>query len=324
VSLAAPGSTFYANKAQYLVGGKFGLNYKPYIVLSGTSMAAPVVAGTVAMMFQANPNLTPNLVKAILQYTAQQYPGYNSLRQGAGFLNTLGAVRLASFYKDNKAGARMPVQPVWSRQIIWGNHRVKGGYLNPKANAWALSTLWGAAQTFDFDNIIWGTDCPDVSCDNIIWGTVDALFDNIIWGTEDVLDNIIWGTEFVGDNIIWGTADADNVIWGTNCGGADCDNIIWGTASESDNIIWGTAEQGASVVWLQNGLDNVIWGTSAEEDVTWGSSSPDEVIYPDESTEPLPDMLLELGEQPAAPPASEEPAADSDSGLLTNLIGGGL
>ena len=38
-------------------------------------MAAPVVAGTVALMLQANPKLTPNLVKAILEYTAQDVSG---------------------------------------------------------------------------------------------------------------------------------------------------------------------------------------------------------------------------------------------------------
>jgi serine protease AprX len=34
--------------------------------LSGTSVAAPVVSGAVALMLQANPGLTPPLVKAIL------------------------------------------------------------------------------------------------------------------------------------------------------------------------------------------------------------------------------------------------------------------
>ncbi|HEY6211131.1 MAG TPA: S8 family peptidase, partial [Vicinamibacterales bacterium] len=110
VSLAVPGSTFYATKTSYLLAGKLSLGYKPYLTLSGTSMAAPVVSGSIALMLQANPNLTPNLIKAILQYTAQQYPGYSALRQGAGFVNTLGAVRLAKFYADNRAGTQMPTQ----------------------------------------------------------------------------------------------------------------------------------------------------------------------------------------------------------------------
>ena len=63
--------------------------------LSGTSVAAPAVAGAAAVLLQANPGLTPPLVKAILQYTAQPMPGANLLQQGAGQLNVEGAVRLA-------------------------------------------------------------------------------------------------------------------------------------------------------------------------------------------------------------------------------------
>ena len=65
------------------------------MLLSGTSIAAPAVSGTVALMLQANPGLTPPLIKAILQYSAQPVPGANLLQQGAGLLNVDGAVTLA-------------------------------------------------------------------------------------------------------------------------------------------------------------------------------------------------------------------------------------
>src|SRR5512141_1643358 len=62
---------------------------------SGTSFATPVVAGAVAMLLQANPGLTPPLIKAMLQYSAQAIPG-NLLQEGTGMLNIVGAVSIAS------------------------------------------------------------------------------------------------------------------------------------------------------------------------------------------------------------------------------------
>jgi subtilisin family serine protease len=301
ISLAAPGSTFYTTKLQYLVTGQRPTANLPYLALTGTSMAAPVVSGTVALMLQANPSLTPNLIKAILQYTAQVYPGYKPLEQGAGFLNTLGAVQLARFYAGHHVGARVPTQGIWSKHIIWGNHMIAGGYISPKANAWATSVVWGWAKTMEDsgDNIVWGTDCGD-SCDNIVWGTADDSGDNIVWGTAvDALgDNIVWGTEFDGDNIVWGTDDGDNIVWGTDCGGGDCDNIVWGT-DDSDNIVWGTADEGDNIVWGTAGLDadNIVWGTSADQDVTWGTAADDAPLFPDDdSNTPLPDPSIEFGD----------------------------
>lgn len=69
--------------------------------LSGTSVAAPVVSGTVALMLQANPNLTPSLVKAILMYSAQPLAGFNTLEQGAGELNVHGALSLTKLIKPS-------------------------------------------------------------------------------------------------------------------------------------------------------------------------------------------------------------------------------
>ncbi len=71
------------------------------MLLSGTSIAAPAVAGAAALLFELNANLTPNLVKAILMYSAQPIPGYNTLEQGAGLLNIDGAVRIARLIRSN-------------------------------------------------------------------------------------------------------------------------------------------------------------------------------------------------------------------------------
>jgi serine protease AprX len=300
VSLLAQGSTFAATKGQYVVNGSSGV--PQYLTLSGTSMAAPVVSGTVALMVQANPNLTPNLIKGILQYTAQPYAGYNALRQGAGFVNTKAAVDMARFFANKAPGSKLKLDRSWSRTIIWGNHLLKGGIPKPTANAWANNIVWGTAKTLldSGENIVWGTMCGD--CDNIVWGTSLDVADNIVWGTDgaenivwgtslgglvgstlNVVDNIVWGTSGELDNIVWGTAldSLDNIVWGTDCGGADCDNIVWGT-SDSDNIVWGTALSDDNIVWgTSDDLDNIVWGTSLEKDVTWGSNAEDQVVYPD-------------------------------------------
>ncbi|MFM7533903.1 MAG: S8 family serine peptidase, partial [Rubrivivax sp.] len=83
------------------------------MTLSGTSIAAPVVAGTVALMLEANPGLTPPLIKAMLQYSAEPLAGFNLLQQGAGLLNPPGALQLAEavrqgLMQDVEAGAIQP------------------------------------------------------------------------------------------------------------------------------------------------------------------------------------------------------------------------
>ncbi len=76
--------------------------------LSGSSMASPVAAGAAVLLFQANPTLTPNMVKAILMYTAQPLAGFNMLEQGAGEINIDGAVRLGERSVEIAAQAGAP------------------------------------------------------------------------------------------------------------------------------------------------------------------------------------------------------------------------
>ncbi len=199
------------------------------------------------------------------------FSGYSPLEQGAGFLNTLGAVRLAKFYVTARYGSQAPSSSKWSRAIYWGNHRLDGRHHDAHlerlevlacsgarsrrrvatesrgAPTTATTTSSGARRN-DADNIVWGTSFDD---DNIVWGTA--------CGNGDCGDNIVWGTSIDDDNIIWGTSiDNDNIVWGTDDGS---DNIIWGTSGD-DNIIWGTA-----------GDDNIVWGTSLGDNIVWGTAT---------------------------------------------------
>jgi serine protease AprX len=68
-----------------------------YTTGSGTSYSAPQVAGVIALMLEANPNLTPAQVRDILQRTATPLPPYYMYEVGAGMLNAQAAVLEAAF-----------------------------------------------------------------------------------------------------------------------------------------------------------------------------------------------------------------------------------
>lgn len=63
-----------------------------YTSASGTSMATPHVSGTIALMLEANPWLTPDDIKAVLEFTATPMLGYQQHEVGAGYLNAYDAV----------------------------------------------------------------------------------------------------------------------------------------------------------------------------------------------------------------------------------------
>jgi subtilisin family serine protease len=108
--------------------------------LSGTSMAAPLVSGTVALMFEVNPRLTAGLARTLLQYTATPLKGFNLLEQGAGQLNVAGAARLADLVRRDLAPATAPL----GAPLLTAAPPAPQTYLNDRNYAWAQGI------TFDY------------------------------------------------------------------------------------------------------------------------------------------------------------------------------
>ena len=234
-------------------------------------MAAPVVSGTVALMLQANPNADAEPGEGDPSVHRAGVSGLQPAAQGAGFLNTLGAVRLARFYAQSRSRrSSMPMQSVWSQHIIWGNHRICGRLSSiPNGERLEQQRRLGRGQARSTATTSSGARLPGSACDNIIWGTLDALTTTSS-GAPTTTTTSSGARTFDDDNIVWGTGDDDNIVWGTDCGGADCDNIVWGTPDD-DNIVWGTADDGRQHRLGHRTIDdNIVWGTSADVDDALG------------------------------------------------------
>ncbi len=239
-SEASPKSSLFLTYPALQKKGKDG---KTFLQLSGTSMSAAVVSGVVAGLKQADRRLTPNLAKAVLQFTAipmRDDAGavYGPLRQGTGEVNARGALDVVRSidYRNNTTSVPWLNLPnphattigdrsyLWASNIVWADNIVWGDSIAYNLPIFGLNIVWGdnvawtdaATKT---TNVVWGDNA------NIVWG------DNIVWG-----ENIVWGniTRATEDNIVWGNAD-DNIVWG-NCTTAMDDNIVWGNL---DNIVWG-------------------------------------------------------------------------------------
>lgn len=92
-----------------------------YTSVNGTSFAAPFVSGTVALMLDANPNLTPSKIKSILTSTALRwFPGGKSNEAGFGRLQSYEAVTRAGSIKSNLQPPEVPSYRSFRSSIAQG------------------------------------------------------------------------------------------------------------------------------------------------------------------------------------------------------------
>jgi hypothetical protein len=94
--ISAPGVLICAARWASAFAGSPTCFDNSHIRISGTSMAAPHMAGVVALMKQANPTYTPAQIKQRLKDTATSLTGMTYNDQGAGEVNVQAAIPLIS------------------------------------------------------------------------------------------------------------------------------------------------------------------------------------------------------------------------------------
>ena len=178
VSLRAPGSALdalYPDRQVTVLGALSADYYR----LSGTSMAAPVVAGTIALMFERNPSLSTAQVKKRLKSTATWLSFGTSLDRGAGLVNAYGAaasVNPDKEYAPNRvsdAFAKDMKVFIHGQPFVWRDLTFNGG-VDSAGTSWEGVTWenvrWDAVT---WENVMWeGFTWEGVTWEGVTWETV--------------------------------------------------------------------------------------------------------------------------------------------------------
>jgi serine protease AprX len=140
VSLRSPGSALDLALPENRVDSA-------YFMLSGTSMAAPKVAATVALMLEQDPSLPPDTVKARLMRSAYKPTIGDVFSTGAGLLNIAGALADTGWTDYAASPKALPDEATGTMTfentgVLWG------------AEEWSQAYMW--SDTVLGEIAIWG------------------------------------------------------------------------------------------------------------------------------------------------------------------------
>jgi len=196
-----------------------GTGTNAYMYLSGSSMAAPMVAGGVALLLQGSPSLSPSQVKLALQTGATYMADGGLMGGGAGSVNFWASRQIAasglvgslvntlvggllttpsgaSFWDAGTLSNRLyrglgiRLLSALEAPLVWLNPSLLHygdlnliGLTNPLASIQPKRLQYGGLAAYcDYETILWGTSMRDANGQTILWGT-SADDQTILWGT---------------------------------------------------------------------------------------------------------------------------------------------
>ena len=155
-----------------------------YFTMSGTSMAAPVVAGVAALFVERYPSASPRLVKRQLTGTAHPLFGVPATAQGSGVVDALAALTVKVWsisytqYPASTAFAQQMYAKLYGQPIVWRDLTFHGG-VDSRGIPWTDIT-W---EDITWDDITW----EDITWEAFNWQDItweDITWEDITWETS--------------------------------------------------------------------------------------------------------------------------------------------
>jgi serine protease AprX len=216
VSLENHGSWLSSHYPSFHVAGH-GPN--SYYRLSGTSMAAAVVSGGVALLLDSEPGLSPAQVKLALQLGATFMPEDGLIAAGTGSVDFSASQRLA---RGGFVGSTLTTLTSILGASSGAAFRDTGTLIDRLYDGTGLRLL----RILDLSLLFQGADDAE-------WGLLSLL------GLSNPLGSvapnyIVWGS-------VAGWSNSYYIVWGSSIQDPEGEYIVWGSGDYSDEyIVWGT------------------------------------------------------------------------------------
>jgi serine protease AprX len=217
VSLESPASWLSTRYPNFHVAGS-GRN--AYFMLSGTSMAAAVVSGGVALLLDGDPGLTPAQVKIAMQTGSRYMRDEGLIGAGAGAVDFFASQRLAhgglvgslvttltstlglsggASFRDSgtmidrvydRTGIRL-LSLLDLTALLGGTQDSEWGVLNllglsnPIGSVGPNYVVWGSRADWSSSYyVVWGSSMQDGDGEYVVWGSSDSGGEYVVWGSS--------------------------------------------------------------------------------------------------------------------------------------------